>query len=124
MFSRGEPTAPTRRTIEAATRALAAAEAALGPGVPLSEVAGTIAEMLAPVAPQGKAPYGHGIGMDNFEQPVLSVNSEVVAEANMVMAIHPALVVENRNFYIGDTYLVTETGAERLSQYPLDLVVV
>ncbi len=124
MFSRGEPSPLTRRVVDTFTRAISTAQDALGPGVPISEVAGVIAEVLESIAPQGKIPYGHGIGMDNFEPPLLSVDSDVVAKVNMIIVMHPALVVEGRNFYMGDTYLVTETGAERLSQYPLDLIVV
>jgi len=124
MFSRGEPSPLARRVVETFTESLSTAQAALGPGVPLSEVAGTIAEILAPIAPQGRIPYGHGIGMDNFEPPPLNVDSDVVAEVNMIIVVHPTLVVEKQSFFLGDTYLVKETGAERLSQYPLELAVV
>jgi Xaa-Pro aminopeptidase len=97
----------------------------LAPGVRLSVVAEAMAEVLAPVTPQrGKAPFGHGIGMDNFEPPLLSVESNVVAQENMVIVIHPALVANGRNYYVGDTYLVTRSGAERLSEYPLKLIIV
>jgi Xaa-Pro aminopeptidase len=124
MFSRGEPSPLARRVIETFIESLSIAQAALSPGVPLSEVAGAIAEVLAPIAPRSYTPYGHGIGMDNFEPPPLSIDNDVVAEANMIVAIHPVLIVEGRRFSLGDTYLVTETGAERLSQYPLELIVV
>lgn len=124
MFSRGEPSPPARRVVETFTDALSVAQAALGPRVPLSEVAGAMAKVLAPIAPRSHTPYGHGIAMDNFEPPLLSVDSDVVTEVNMIVAIHPVLIVEGRRFSLGDTYLVTETGAERLGQYPLELAVV
>ncbi len=124
MFSRGEPSPLARRVVETFTHAISTAQDALSPGVPISEVAGGIAEVLEPIAPQGRIPYGHGIGMDNFEPPLLSVDSDVIAEVNMMIVMHPALIVEGQSFYLGDTYLVTEAGAERLSQYPLELVVV
>jgi Xaa-Pro aminopeptidase len=125
MFGRHTPGPLARRVVGLFTDALTAAQATLAPGVPISEVANVIAEVLAPIAShQGKPPYGHGIGMDNFEPPLLSVRSDVMVEANMMVVIHPALTVEGRNFYLGDTYLVTDTGAERLSKYPLDLAVV
>jgi Xaa-Pro aminopeptidase len=125
MFCRHEPSPLARRVVDTFTNALTAAQAALHPGAPLREVAGVIAEVLAPVAShQGKPPYGHGIGMDNFEPPLLSVRSNVMVEASMMVVIHPALIVEGRSFYLGDTYLVTQIGAERLSEYPLELALV
>ncbi|HBY95288.1 MAG TPA: hypothetical protein DEP84_15270 [Chloroflexi bacterium] len=92
--------------------------------MPLRDVAAQIAAVLEPVAPQGRIPYGHGIGMDNFEAPVLSVDSEVVADPNLVIVVHPALEVAGRHYFLGDTFLVTETGAERLANDPLTLTVV
>lgn len=124
MFSRGEPDRRARAVIDTFEAALATAEAALRPGVPLRDVAAQIAAVLEPVAPQGRIPYGHGIGMDNFEAPVLSVDSEVVADPNLVIVVHPALEVAGRHYFLGDTFLVTETGAERLANDPLTLTVV
>lgn len=110
--------------IAAFEAALATAETALRPGVPLRQVAEQIAAMLEPIAPQGRIPYGHGIGMDNFEAPVLSVDSKVIADKGMVVVVHPALVVAGRHYFLGDTFLVTDTGAEQLARYPLNLTVV
>lgn len=124
MFSRGEPDPSAGRIVETFLQALAAAQAALVPGVPLSQVAGIIAEALTPIAPQGRIPYGHGIGMDNFEPPLLNVDSDVVVEPNMVIVIHPGLMVEGQSYYLGDTYLVTPDGGQRLTRYPLELIVV
>lgn len=124
MFSRGEPSSTSSRVVDTFVEALTAAETTLAPDVPLGDVAGAIAEALGPLAPPTKIPYGHGIGMDNFEPPLLHADSDIVAAVNMILVIHPSLVVEGRHYYVGDTYVVTETGAERLSNYPLELVVV
>lgn len=125
MFSRGAPDPRVREVVDAIVEALGVAESTLAPGVRLGAVAAAMAEVLNRVTPQrGKAPYGHGIGMDNFEPPLLSADSDVVAQENMVIVIHPALVAEGRNYYVGDTYLVTPSGAERVSHYPLELAVV
>jgi Xaa-Pro aminopeptidase len=62
--------------------------------------------------------------MDNFEPPLLGVDSNVVAEVNMIVVIHPVLIAQGRRFSLGDIYLVTKTGAERRGQYPLELAVV
>jgi Xaa-Pro aminopeptidase len=124
MFSRGEPDSMVQNVVQQCIRALDAAQPVLRPGARISDVAGVISEILEPIAPQGTIPYGHGIGMDNFEAPLLSVASDEVAQENMLIVIHPALVVEGQYFYLGDTYRVTKDGAERLSAYPLDLIVV
>lgn len=125
MFSRGKPDPGVEEVAGAIVDALGVAESTLAPGVRLGDVAVAMSEVLAPVTPErGTAPYGHGIGMDNFEPPLLSVDSEVVAQKNMVIVIHPALVANGRNYYVGDTYFVTASGAERLSEYPLELAIV
>lgn len=124
MFSRGKPTSLVQDVVQKCTQALAAAQAFIRPGIPIAEVAGRIADFLEPIAPQGRIPYGHGIGMDNFEPPLLSVTSKDVVQENMIIVMHPALVVEKQSFYLGDTYVATAEGGERLSTYPLDLIIV
>ncbi len=123
MFSRGEPEPASRKIVHTIREALAEAERQIRPGAPLRNAALAIAEILEPIAPAGRIPYGHGIGMDNFESPVLGVDTNVVAAPNMLIVIHPALVIGGQGYYMGDTYLVTENGAERLSRDPLDLIV-
>jgi Xaa-Pro aminopeptidase len=124
MFSRGEPTPRSRQITQVFLDALSGATSAIKPGAPLRKAAQAMAEILRPLAPPGKAPYGHGIGMDNFELPPLSVETKVVAEANMLVVIHPELEVDGQCYYLGDTHVITERGAERLSRYPLELIVV
>ena len=124
MFSRGRPHRTVQNVVQTCIGALAVAQAELCPGVRIARVASAIAEILEPIAPQGRIPYGHGIGLDNFEAPLLSVESDEMVKDNMLVVIHPALVVEGRSFYLGDTFLVTESGAERLSTYPLEMLVV
>ena len=125
MFSRGVPSASAHRAVEILEQTLGVAQSALCPGVPLDSVASAMADAPAPVASQGgNAPYGHGVGMDNFEPRLVSVESDLMAEPGMVIAIHPSLVLDERSFYLGDTYAIEESGAYRLSEYPLELSVV
>ena len=121
MFSRGAADDKARSVIEGSIEALNLVQRALKPGVTLGQVAGLMAERLEKLAPQGRAPYGHGAGMDLFEPPVIQSGSDVRVKENMILVIHPNLLVNGRNFYVGDTYLVTTHGAERLSKFPLGL---
>lgn len=123
MFARGEPPPPIRRVLSTMQEALAVAQSMLRPGTPARAVGTAIADLLAPLAPTGQAPYGHGIGLDNFEPPVVTTDSPVVLESNMVVVLHPGVEVDGRNYYLGDTFLVTPEGGERLGAYPLELTV-
>jgi Xaa-Pro aminopeptidase len=65
---------------------------------------------------------GHGVGLEVHEQPGLGIVSDKQLVAGDVVTIEPGLY---RKGYGGvrleDLVLVTENGAENLTQYPYDL---
>ena len=65
---------------------------------------------------------GHGIGMGNHEGPYVAEGSTDVLEENMVISIEPGIYVPDiGGFRHSDTVLVTKSGAEYLTKYPVDI---
>ncbi len=65
---------------------------------------------------------GHGIGLGNHEAPFLSAGGDHVLEENMVISIEPALYFDDiGGFRHSDTVLVTKTGYEIMTHYPVYL---
>ncbi|MDP6057717.1 MAG: Xaa-Pro peptidase family protein [Pirellulaceae bacterium] len=66
---------------------------------------------------------GHGIGLASHEAPRLNPNWDDTLQIGDVIAVEPGLYGDNLRggIRIEHDYLVTETGLERLSHYPVDL---
>jgi Xaa-Pro dipeptidase len=130
----GEPTDLQQRMNDAVTAGLRAGAAQMRPGRRPDEVQQAI---LAAVARHGAdCGYwsGHGLGQDVIEEPWLglevvqdrSVPSTWELAEGMVLANHP-YAVDREGLavgYMADTYVVTPSGGEALSQKPLELYVV
>ena len=111
--------------------ALAACIGALKPGRPIGEVFDAYAAVV------GTAGYGdHRLNACGYSMgatfspswmdwPMFYTANPVVAEPDMVFFLHPLLVDSGRGLAmaLGETVRVTETGCERLSRAPLDLLV-
>ncbi|WP_028783181.1 M24 family metallopeptidase [Thalassobacillus devorans] len=66
---------------------------------------------------------GHGIGLDVHEGPGLSHRSDKVLEAGMVVTVEPGIYVPGiGGCRIEDDALITDTGNERLSKSPKELI--
>ena len=64
--------------------------------------------------------FGHGIGMSVLEVPGLFQGNKTELRPRMTVAYEPMVVVEGLGTgVVEDTLLITETGHERLSQYPV-----
>lgn len=69
------------------------------------------------------SPYrpGHAIGLDALDFWSISGDSDKVLKSGMVLAVHPSVMLEigGDGCGMGYTYLITDTGAERLSKIDL-----
>jgi Xaa-Pro aminopeptidase len=69
------------------------------------------------------SPYrpGHAIGLDALDFWSITADSEKILKPGMVIAVHPSVMLElgSDGCGMGYTYLVTDTGAERLSKINL-----
>ncbi len=66
---------------------------------------------------------GHGIGLDAHEVPRLNPEWDDVLRPGDVIAVEPALYGDDlrAGIRLEHNYLITESGSERLSSFPLDL---
>lgn len=68
---------------------------------------------------------GHGIGLELDEYPVLAKGQQMPLEAGMVIALEPKMIFPGRGVVgIENTHLITEDGAEQLTRFEEDIVVV
>jgi len=123
----GEVEAEYREIHQIVLEANAAGRAAGKPGVPCANIdiaARTVIE---------KAGYGryfthrtgHGIGMEGHEDPYMRGDNMQVLEPGMAYTVEPGIYLPERNgVRIEDNVVITETGAECLSDMPRGLRVV
>lgn len=65
---------------------------------------------------------GHGVGIEINEAPVLAPRSRDVLVSGHVIALEPKFVIPQvGGVGIEDTYLITDTGVEQLTEYPEEI---
>jgi Xaa-Pro aminopeptidase len=103
-------------------KALGRAEEALRPGVPAKEVARLITETVASAGlKEGNHP-GHGQGLDIVERPFLGPTEKTPLTPGMHIILHPHVAFpQGGGLWVGDPYLVTPSGAARLTKTSQDL---
>ncbi|MGH8899142.1 MAG: M24 family metallopeptidase [Egibacteraceae bacterium] len=124
----GSPAPPgyaeAHAALEAAQRA---ACEAVRPGV-TAEAVDAAARDLLTEAGYGEAfihRTGHGIGLEEHEEPYIVGGNDLVLQPGMVFSIEPGVYLEGRfGMRIEDIVVVTEVGCERLNQLPRGVVVV
>jgi len=121
VFSLGEPTPEIRNAFDLCVEALEQAREKLRSRTTGGEIARVMIGVLERAGGGHIGPLGHGMGLDLTEPPYVHSEDETVIESNMVIAIHPYLTWDKANVWIGDTFLVTEDGTERLSRSSTDL---
>ena len=64
---------------------------------------------------------GHAIGLDVIDFRSVTESNETILKPGMTVAMHPAVLRElgGEGVGMGYTYLITETGAEKLSKFDL-----
>jgi Xaa-Pro dipeptidase len=126
-FAVGEVDAEFQKIHRIVQEANAAGRAAGKPGVPCADVdiaARTVIE---------KAGYGqyfthrtgHGIGMEGHEDPYMRGDNLQLLEPGMAYTVEPGIYLPGRNgVRIEDDMVITETGADSLSDMPREIRVV
>jgi Xaa-Pro aminopeptidase len=123
-MSLGTPARDVRAAFELCAEALDRASLLLRPGITGGQVAQTMIQVLKRAGTANVGPMGHGMGLDLTEPPYLRPGDDTVVEPGMVVTIHPYLTWGSIGIWTGDTFLVTERGAERLSADRGELLVV
>ena len=73
--------------------------------------------------PEGRA-FAHGQGYDLVERPLIRDGEDMELQANMVLAIHPALGTSSAFGFCCDDFLVTANGGERLHKTAQEIFVI
>lgn len=62
--------------------------------------------------------FGHCLGLDVVERPIVHIAEETLLEPGMVITVHPQLVTRDRTatVWLADTYLITADNAEVLTK--------
>ena len=103
-----------------------AAAARLAPGVPCRDVDGAARDVITRAGYGDKFRHGlgHGVGLNIHEAPSLSARApaDALLKPGHVVTIEPGVYLPHKfGVRIEDDYLVTETGAKRLSRLGRDL---
>jgi Xaa-Pro aminopeptidase len=123
-FVCGQPAGAQRERHAVLTAALAAGVAMLKPGVVACDVDQTVRSSVMAALGGYTFPHhaGHALGLQGQERPMLIPGDNTVLEAGMVIAIEPgAYLPDTGGMRVEGNYLITETGSESLSDYPIEL---
>ncbi len=123
-FAVGEVEAEYHKIHKIVQEANAAGRAAGGPGVPCAQV-DKAARAVIEAAGYGKYfthRTGHGIGMEGHEDPYMRGDNLQLLESGMAYTVEPGIYLPERNgVRIEDNMVITETGAECLSDMPREI---
>jgi Xaa-Pro dipeptidase len=126
-FAVGEVDAEYQKIHKIVQEANAAGRAAGKPGVPCANVDKAARDVIE------KAGYGeffthrtgHGIGMEGHEEPYMRGDNMQILEPGMAFTVEPGIYLPGRNgVRIEDNVVITETGADVLSDMPREIRVV
>ncbi|MGD0749941.1 MAG: aminopeptidase P family protein [Anaerolineales bacterium] len=123
-FSVGKVDEDCRKIHQVVLEANTAGRAAVQPGVPCDQVDSAAR---AVIENAGYGQYfthrtGHGIGMEPHEDPYIRGGNMQLLEPGMTFTIEPGIYLPGRNgMRIEDNIVITENGAECLSDMPREL---
>jgi Xaa-Pro dipeptidase len=126
-FAVGEVEAEYKKIHQIVQEANAAGRAAARPGVPCAEVDKAARNV---IEKSGYGDYfthrtGHGIGMEGHEDPYMRGDNMQLLEPGMAFTVEPGIYLPGRNgVRIEDNVVITEDGAEVLSDMPREIRVV
>ncbi len=126
-FAVGQVDAEYEKIHKIVQEANAAGRAAAMPGVPCANVDKAARDV---IEKSGYGKYfthrtGHGIGMEGHEEPYIRGDNMQLLEPGMAFTVEPGIYLPGRNgVRIEDNVVITETGADVLSDMPREIRVV
>ena len=99
----------------------AAALAALRPGVTAESVHAAYAEVIQGADHDYPFRCGRATGFSFLEKPQLVTGDQTILQSGMVLAVDGSVTVETFRAQVGDSFIVTETGYEPLTDHPKTL---
>lgn len=127
MFSVGEPTTEIADTYAALAGAQELAVQAAIVGTPLAEIDAVARRALAPagLAEAFIHRIGHGIGLEEHEEPYLVAGNDRPLEAGHAFSIEPGVYFPGRfGMRLEDIVVATDAGPDRLNEATRELAVV
>ncbi len=124
-FAIGEVEAEYRQIHEIVQKANASGRAASKPGIMAGSVDAAARKVIeeAGYGQQFTHRVGHGIGMEGHESPYMYAENTQILAPGMAFTVEPGIYLSGRNgVRIEDNMIVTETGAESLSDFPRELI--
>ncbi|MBW1800099.1 MAG: aminopeptidase P family protein [Deltaproteobacteria bacterium] len=96
------------------------AQTELRPGKRVKEIAAALRESILGHGFEYGVHFGHGLGLDVVEEPLIHTENERVIEKNQFVTIHPHLIdqEESKGVWLGDMYFIGEDETEILSPLP------
>jgi Xaa-Pro aminopeptidase len=93
----------------------------LRPGTKVSDIYHTLIDTVQSKGFKSPLRPGHSVGLDILDFWSITESNETILKPNMVLAIHPCVMVKpgGDGVGMGYTYLITETGFERFSKIDL-----
>lgn len=126
-FAIGEIDAELTKIYRVVEQANAAGRAVARPGIPAGDV-DRAARRVIDEAGYGKFfihRTGHGIGMEGHEGPYIYAENELILAPGMAFTVEPGIYLPGRGgVRIEDDVVITETGAESLSDWPRELTII
>jgi len=125
MFFIKEMTGEAVAVQQAAIDAQRAAIAAIRPGVTAESIAAAADGIYRERGYQTGYRTGRSIGMSYLEAPELKAGDTTILQPGMTFAVDGGISVDGKlGGRIGDSIVVTETGADYLTEYPRDIIIV
>lgn len=118
-FSIGEPDERSAELLDAVKAAQAAGVAAIGPGVPTSEIDAACRDHLKAAGLDQFFTHGtgHGVGLDIHEAPSVSARATATLAPGHIITVEPGAYIPNfGGVRWEDTVLVTSTGTDVLTR--------
>lgn len=112
----GKPTAEQSKHFKLIQQALQSAIDFIKPGIKANEVDQMMRKHLLSMGEYGHH-SGHGVGTNNHEEPRIVPYNEMVLEANMIIALEPAIYINGYGIRLEHLVVVTETGCETISKF-------
>lgn len=125
VMSIGRPSAKLRSIHQIVRDAQERAIEAIRPGVKASDIDARARDYIAKKGFGKNFGHGtgHGVGLEIHEAPTLKATSKDILEEGMIVTVEPGIYLPGRGgVRIEDNVVITENGAEILSDLPRDLI--